>query len=253
MSDDPDRPNALLTAAQRRYLRGNGEYSSGHERKKRGEIRDRIRNSLLDFTLLTWRLEDRDREQVFDPLRETPDGEGYEHQGTGHRVETFEQGELLDGLHNALGFLYRATEDAGLPFEQFLRTAVERSLPPGPANDVTVDIEVEREECPDVETARAVMREDGRLTDAEFRVLVEHPGVRTADVVEHSKGEQGEEQGGASSPDEWSTEEVSEVLPDDLSRDTGDGERSDDSDEYPLSEPNWSDINGQDGPDAGAE
>ena len=219
MSDDPDRTNALLTDAQRRYLRGNGEYSPGHERKKRGEIRERIRNSLLDFTLLTWRLEDRDREQVFGPLRETPDGEGYEHQGSGHRVKTFEQGELLDGLHNALGFLYRATEDAGLPFEQFLRTAIERSLPPGPAYDVTVDIDVDREERPDVETAKAVMSEGGRLTDAEFRVLAEHPGVRTSDVVEHSRREQGEEQGGVSSPGEWSAEEITEALPDDLADD----------------------------------
>lgn len=192
MSDDPDRPNALLTDAQRRYLRDGDDVSPEYARKLRGDIRERIRNSLLDFTLLTWRLEDRDREQVFGPLRETPDGEGYEHQGTGHRVETFEQGELLDGLHNALGFIYRATEDAGLPFEQFLRTAIERSLPPGPAYDVTVDIDVDREERPDLETAKAVMREGGRLTDAEFRVLAEHPGVRTSEVVEHSKRKRSE-------------------------------------------------------------
>jgi hypothetical protein len=193
MSDDPDRPNALLTDAQRRYLRDGDDVSPEYARKLRGDIRERIRNSLLDFTLLMWRLEDRDREQIFGPLRETPDGEGYEHQGTGHRVGTFEQGELLDGLHNALGFLYRAAEDAGLPFEQFLRTAIERSLPPGPAYDVTVDIDVDREERPDVDTARAVMSEGGRLTDAEFRVLVEHSGVNTREVVEHSKRKEGEE------------------------------------------------------------
>ena len=195
MPDDPNRPNALLTDAQRRYLRGNGEYSPGHERKKRGEIRERIRNSLLDFTLLTWRLEDRDREQVFGPLRETPDGEGYEHQGSGHRVETFEQGELLSGLHNALGFLYRATEDAtpsSSSFEHFLGTAIARSLP-GPVRDVTVDIDVDREERPDLETAKAQLRDGAPLTDAEFRVLIEHRGVKNREVVEHSKRERGEE------------------------------------------------------------
>jgi hypothetical protein len=150
-------------------------------------------------------------------------------------------------LHNALGFLYRATEDAtpsSSSFEDFLGTAIMRSLP-GPVRDVTVDIDVDREERPDLETAKAQLRDGAPLTDAEFRVLAEHPGVRTADVVEHSK----RKQGGASSPDEWSTEEVAEVLPDDPSRDTDGGERSDDSDEYPRSEPDWSD----DGEDAGAE
>ena len=237
MSDDPDRPNALLTDAQRRYLRDGDDISPEYARKLRGDIRERIHNSLLDFTLLTWRLEDRDRERVFGPLRETPDGEGYEHQGSGHRVETFEQGELLDGLHNALGFLYQATEDAGLPFEQFLRTAIERSLPPGPAYDVTVDIDVEREERPDVETAKAVMREGGRLTDAEFRVLVEHRGVKNREVVEHSKRKRGEEP------------ETVEFTEDDVA-DAADAlhtfhERREDDGE--------SEADGEDGPDAGAE
>jgi hypothetical protein len=193
MSDDPDRQNALLTDAQRRYLRDDDDISPEYARKLRGDIRERIRNSLLDFTLLMWRLEDRDREQVFGPLRETPEaGDGYEHQRTGQRVGTFEQAELLNGLHNALGFLYRATEDASLPFEQFLRTAIERSLPPDLACDVAVNIRVDCEDYPDVETAKAVMRKGGQLTDAEFRVLVEHPGVRASDVVEYSRRERGE-------------------------------------------------------------
>jgi len=201
MSDNPDRPNALLTDAQRRYLRDKEDYTPSHERKKRKEIRERIRNSLLDCTLLMSRLENRDREQVFRPLRETPDGGGYEHQRTGHRVETFEHGELLDGLHNALAFLYQATEDAtpsSSSFEHFLGTAIERSLPPGPAYDVTVDIDEEREERPDVETAKARMDEGDRLTHAEFRVLVEHAestvgGLRTSEMVERTRREQGEE------------------------------------------------------------
>ncbi len=254
MPDDPDRPNALLTDAQRRYLRDGGDVSPEYARKLRGDIRERVRNSLLDFTLLMWRLEDRDREQIFGPLRETPDGEGYEHQGSGHRVETFEQGELLDGLHNALGFLYRATEDAtpsSSSFEDFLGTAILRSLP-GPVRDVTVDIDVDREERPDLETAKAQLRAGAPLTDAEFRVLVEHPGVNTREVVEHSRREQGEEPATVEFT-EADVADAADALQAFGERREGDDERTDDSDEYPHSEPDWGEGDGEDGPDAGAE
>ncbi len=53
---------------------------------------------------------------------------------------TLEHIGLIDGLDNALGFLYTATEDTGIPFDSFLETVIKRSLDLDPRR-YEVDIE----------------------------------------------------------------------------------------------------------------
>jgi hypothetical protein len=65
MSDE--RETALLTPAQRKYLRGNSdiEKKSSHERAVRARIRNRVRNSVFDLALLHNTIEDRDLKKAF--------------------------------------------------------------------------------------------------------------------------------------------------------------------------------------------
>lgn len=62
-----DRPDAMLTQRERRYLAGESdiEPKSQEERGIRQAIRDRVRESILDFRILREQLEERDREKIF--------------------------------------------------------------------------------------------------------------------------------------------------------------------------------------------
>ena len=61
-----NKPGAVLTESQREYLRGNRSLDNAAERNARKAIRDRVRQALLDFVLVHQRLEQRDREQIFE-------------------------------------------------------------------------------------------------------------------------------------------------------------------------------------------
>ena len=74
-----ERPPGLLTEDQREYLRADkserrDEYSRQKRYRRRKAIRRRVKNGLLDLTLVQQRLEEDEREKVFDEL--AAEGEG---------------------------------------------------------------------------------------------------------------------------------------------------------------------------------
>lgn len=75
MDETDERPRGILSPADRRFLRGEADLQSEQSvYDVRYRIRQRLRNALLDFSLLFECLDDRDREQVFDQ-REDGDGD----------------------------------------------------------------------------------------------------------------------------------------------------------------------------------
>ena len=65
---DPDRERGILTPSDREFLLGRKtDYTEHSKKQKRNRIRRRIRNAILDFTIIFEHLDDRDRETVFDP------------------------------------------------------------------------------------------------------------------------------------------------------------------------------------------
>lgn len=215
MSNESERGSALLTATQRAYLRGNYDRKPNSKKKLRGRMRDRIRHSILDFALLAEELDPDDRERVFSPsyyplgesdgrlyddrfvefVRNYPSdtvgtpNEGYIHQRSGVDTDSLEHIDLIDGLHNALGFLYTATEDAGIPFDSFLETAIKRSLDLDPRRyevDVETSVKILPPE-PDVDTVMEKVQNDRQLTDTEFRVLMMSGRLDPERIIEHQK------------------------------------------------------------------
>lgn len=243
MGDESDRINALLTSRYRDYLRG--EYDGGDRAryKLRGRMKDRIRHSILDFALLTDGLSDDDREEIFSPteyplgesdghlygenehftefVRNYPDdalgspSEGYIHQRSGVKTDTLEYLDVIEGLHTALGFIYRATDDAEIPFDSFLETAIRRALDMDPRRyEVRVKMAVKLlPPEPDVDTAMEKMQRDQPLTDAEFRILMtEGPfeydaGDGSHPVVEYYERQQDKE----SEPIEFTEDDLAEA------------------------------------------
>lgn len=109
-----DRPQGMLTYADREYLLGETEpETAAAERKKRERIRRRVRHGIIDFGLaaqLAWD----DQQLIFGDLVD-------EHGDIADRM-------LYDGLVEMFEFMLRNMTVQGAPFERLLRLGLERSL-----------------------------------------------------------------------------------------------------------------------------
>lgn len=225
MGTNANRPTGLLTDTHRDILSGEYEGKQESEDRRRREMPDRIRHSILDFAHLADGLPDDDREEIFSPeeypskdpdghlygenehftefVRNYPDdavgtpSEGYIHQRSGVETDSLEHLDVVEGLHTALGFLYRATDDAGIPFDSFLETAIKRSLDMDPTRyEVRAETAVKilpPEPEPDVDTAMNKVQNDRPLTDPEFRVLMTEGPLEPDKVIDYYESQQGKE------------------------------------------------------------
>lgn len=175
------RKNAMLTTEDRRWLTGEKTYEGEHAKQqryqRRKDIRERVYNSLLDFTILFEHLEEAEREKLFERAR----------------AEGFDDRELRTGTRDALAFvLYSAgvtdlmqprTEPSIPTAKRLLDDALYRA---GREDDVLVEnVDL------DIEATRVSIA--GLLDDleagtdvspTELRVLMESDTVDTAEVQE---------------------------------------------------------------------
>jgi hypothetical protein len=104
-----DRGRGILTPSDREFLLGRKtDYTEHSKKQKRNRIRRRLRNALLDFTILFEHLEERDRETVFDPDDEAREA-------------------YTQGITDLLGFLYLGTMGYHVPFKDMLSQGVSRA------------------------------------------------------------------------------------------------------------------------------
>lgn len=104
-----ERGRGVLTPSDREFLLGRKTDYTDHSRKqKRNRIRRRLRNAILDFTILFECLEDRDRETVFNP-------------------EDDARGAYTQGITDMLGFLHLGTMGYHVPFKHMLGQGVNRA------------------------------------------------------------------------------------------------------------------------------
>jgi hypothetical protein len=91
------RKNAMLTTEDRRWLTGEKQYEGEHAKQqryqRRRDIRERIYNSILDFTILFQHFEDTEREKLFGQL--SADGTQWD----------LNDQEFDDGIRDTLAFL----------------------------------------------------------------------------------------------------------------------------------------------------
>ena len=109
-----DRPQGMLTYADREYLLGETEpETAAAERKKRERIRRRVRHGIIDFGLaaqLAWD----DQQLIFDDLVDD----------TG----TIADEALYEGLVEMFEFMLRNMTVQGASFDRLLRLCLQRSL-----------------------------------------------------------------------------------------------------------------------------
>ncbi|MFC6954992.1 hypothetical protein [Halorubellus litoreus] len=184
--DDPaltysaDRGRGILTPSDREYLLGRKtDYTEHSKKQKRNRIRRRLRNAILDFTILFECLEERDRETVFNP--NATDREAY-----------------TQGITDMLAFLHLGTMGYYTPFKDMLAEGVnkaEQELAGSDYRMVTVDFNVEPVGQIDVDTVIGKL-EDGefeQLTDEELqafvRLLAESEDFSAADLRSEMKAQ----------------------------------------------------------------
>lgn len=156
---DAERPRGILTPSDRDFLLGRKtDYTEHSKKQKRNRIRRRVRNAILDFSLLYECLEDRDRQTVFDPDDE--DREAY-----------------TRGITDMLAFLHLGTMGYVTPFKDMLSEGVAKSEQRLAGSDyrmVNVEFNVDPVGQIDVDEVIAKIEADEfeQITDEELRAFV---------------------------------------------------------------------------------
>jgi len=156
---DADRPRGILTPSDRDFLLGRKtDYTEHSKKQKRNRIRRRVRNAVLDFSILYECLEDRDRKTVFDPDDENREA-------------------YTRGITDMLGFLHLGTMGYVTPFKDMLSEGVAKSEQRLAGSDyrmVQVEFNVDPVGQIDVDEVIEKIEADefGRITDEELRAFV---------------------------------------------------------------------------------
>lgn len=193
------RKNAMLTTEDRRWLTGEKEYRGEHAKQqryqRRRDIRERVHNSILDFSILFEHFEDAERRKLF----RTDEGE--------QRVGADD--EFAAGIRDGLAFLLHNTDitdsmnaggagennvgegdtvenDPGPPpsaAEWLLREAISEAGQKDGYLVENVDLDIRAQELP-VSALLEDLRKGEELSPAGLRVLMEIEDVDTAELQE---------------------------------------------------------------------
>lgn len=181
------RKNAMLTTEDRRWLTGEKTYEGEHAKQqryqRRRDIRERVYNSLLDFTILLHQLEETERKKLFGQISD--DGTQWDIED-----ESFEA-----GIRDALAFLLynvgmtkrMGTDNDALSgstvAEQLVTDAIYRA---GRRDDFLVedvDLAVSATHLP-LSNVLEDLEAGTPLSPARLRVLMESDSVDTTEIQE---------------------------------------------------------------------
>ncbi|QHS16381.1 hypothetical protein [Halopenitus persicus] len=156
---DADRPRGILTPSDRDFLLGRKtDYTEHSKKQKRNRIRRRVRNAVIDFSILFEHLEQRDRETVFDPKDE-------------------DRAAFTQGVIDMLAFLHLGSMGYHTPFKEMLAEGVgkaEQRLAGSDYRMVNVEFNVDPVGQIDVDEVIEKIENDefAQLTDEELRAFV---------------------------------------------------------------------------------
>lgn len=177
------RKNAMLTTEDRRWLTGEKAYEGEHAKQqryqRRKDIRERVYNSMLDFSILFAHLEGNERAKLFGADAE-------------ERRERFADSDLENGVRDGLAFLlYNAGITERMDSESTENGLADRLLAEALyragrregvlVEDVSLDIEASR-----IPVANLLERLEAgeELSPAELRLVLESETVDTAEIQE---------------------------------------------------------------------
>ncbi|RJT04741.1 hypothetical protein [Halococcus sp. IIIV-5B] len=179
------RKNAMLTTEDRRWLTGKKEYEGEHAKQqryqRRRDIRERIYNSILDFTILFHHLEEEERKKLFGNI--SADGTQWD----------LDDSALDDGIRDALAFLLYSvgatklmttneTDDSKITVAERLLTDALYQI--GRREDILVEnfeLEIDATSLP-ISDLLDDLEAGNSLSPARLRVLLETNMVNTREI-----------------------------------------------------------------------
>lgn len=203
-----ERKRGILTKADRRYLheQTDKEMDASNKRVYRQRIRQRLRDSVLDFRLLLEQLSDKDRKLALNDL---------------------EFGQRLHSLVYGIAFLLLCAADQNELFEEDTEAGLEsvlelaiqqfESIRRESPISVSVDVEINRDYAGLVERAQKKYDEGITLTDEELGALVRQGKISpTEHLIERQEKraelrEKMEEEGRIGPPPEEQLERLREM------------------------------------------
>lgn len=170
--DHEQRTRGILSPADREYLRGEKNLSSGAERNTRQRIRERVQEGLADFHLLWNLLPDRDLEQIFYP------------------EDRDRRQDIRSSSHQAFAFLLLGLWTNRDPHPGRLEDAVKQAAY---ANNWLADtnFEITTEEAPSGDVLLAKLKhKEQRIADLKARIQGEElSGSKEAELKEEVRKE----------------------------------------------------------------
>lgn len=172
----PDRPRGILSKTDREYLYGLKDYAHAQtEANRRQEIRERVKNGLLDFPILWLFLDPDERANIFDEMGDE---------------------EVDRSIESMIIFAYLGLDQDRLQLEDRIEHAVllganygVADRREGKATDVNVSIDIDYQ--PDVDALYNQFQEGNadQLTPAEIGVLVRAGKIESEDLDELEQSE----------------------------------------------------------------
>jgi len=161
-----NRDRGILSKADREFLLGEKELKAESARQTRQRIRNRIKNSLIDFTALRYSLEERDRKLIGDDLFRGKD-------------------RLWHGYIDMYAFFYILNDDFGHSLHWDLKQGIEEAEnqlheEEGESIKVDLDFEVRKQVVHEYDDLWEKFNEGGSLTPEEMQDLLfesEHFGT----------------------------------------------------------------------------
>jgi len=200
---DYNETGAVLSKKQRQYLKElrrpehKREYEPANPDTMRGRIRDRIRYSMMDFSLLLALQDGQDIEYTFEPSeREQFESEFQQSEhgmyGTSQLPEKTIRDHMVPNMRDAIAYFYLgllSREGVGVEhFEELLRNAIKEAVELGEGDDVIAEIEVEITKRLREESRRELRQkfmEGEQLSQDQLELLLDsEPEVLTKYVVE---------------------------------------------------------------------
>lgn len=164
MANNKNRSDALLTSGQRKFLRQNGRgLAASTQSEYRSAIRERVKNSLQDFSILLDHWDGDERQEVMKELE----------------IELMDKGpgDIVIPPSNVLGdaiaFIYLAADDTWEPFEDVLQIGVSKGVKESRGYDMTATVNYS------VDIERGIDRNFGpftleQLKEGDIESLSEH-------------------------------------------------------------------------------
>ncbi|OIB58041.1 hypothetical protein [Natrialba sp. SSL1] len=172
---DDERDRGVLTPDDRKFLKGEKEYQSEQsERDARYRIRSRIKDAILDFSILLHHLDRNDREQVFSTYEGISGLSNNSDELSGEAFREFVESTMFqNGISDAISFFILGIEDTNEPVDSMLETGIEGAEEEKGylVDEVTVEISVKRKK-PELEVLLEKFESGEPLTEDELEAVI---------------------------------------------------------------------------------